>query len=472
MRDLSTMAAPDGAETSDALASRALRRLEQSFQSERIAGLRLATNVGLAACVAIGALLLLISPPPWLYGYEIGVGAFALVILAHYQVQRRLPTKAWVSYLFVALSLIVIALSMILPNLVFGSPWTTQMFLRNNTGIYFFVMIAMVSLSYSPGLTLWAGAVSVICWAAIVLVMGDLWSDTALIEITAEMSLAEMLEVVLDPRYVSLDNHLQDVVVIMVVTTIMATSVARSRRLAWREALAERARGNLARYFPPQIVDRLSQSDEPLANVRAQEVAVLFADIVGFSSLAERQSPEQVIGLLRDFHRRLEQAVFANGGTLDKFLGDGVMATFGTPEPGLQDAVNALAAAQAMHASIERWNEARARSALPAIRLSVGLHFGSVVLGDIGSQRRLEFAVLGDAVNLASRLEGLTRSLDARTVASDELIESARRQAGPEQRPLIEAFRRAAPQEVRGRHDRVAVWVAGVATRPEPTRDA
>ena len=461
MTDLTSGAARDALARADTLAKRARRRLARAFHNERIAGLRLATTAGLGASLAIAAFLPLISPPPWLYGYELGVGVFALVILAYYWTQRRVPQKNWVSYLFVALGLIVVALVMVMPILVIGSPWPDQMFLRNNTGIYFFVMIAMVSLTYSPGLTLWAGAVSVLCWGVIVFVMGRLWSDETLTEVNLDMSVEEMKAIILDPLYVSLDVHLQDVVIILVVTAIMAASVARSRRLVWREALAERERGNLARYFPPQIVDRLSQSDEPLTSVRAQNVAILFADIVGFTSLAAQQTPEQVIALLRDFHARLEQAVFTNNGTLDKFLGDGVMATFGTPEAGPQDAVNAIAAARAMHEAIDRWNKERETDGATPIRLSIGLHFGSVVLGDIGSERRLEFAVLGDAVNITSRLEGLTRPLDARTVASDALIEAARTQSGTSESALLQDFHQAPPQSIRGRQEKMGVWTTG-----------
>ncbi len=135
----------------------------------------------------------------------------------------------------------------------------------------------------------------------------------------------------------------------------------------------------------------------------------MFADIVGFTKFAERQTADQVVSTLRGFHARMERAVFDNGGTLDKFLGDGLMATFGTPDPGPHDASNAVRCGHAMLAAIEDWNRERRASGAEPIALSVGLHCGTVVLGDIGSERRLEFAVLGDVVNVASRLEALTR---------------------------------------------------------------
>ena len=450
----------DDLEDFDDLGERAAARLKGTFRSERMAGLRLATVAGIGALAAVAVLLLVLSPPPWLYGYLLGVALLATIMLAHYWTQRAAPDRVWISYLFVGLMLLVLTFTGFVPDLVLGSPWPIQMFLRSNPAVYYFVLIALVSLNYSPGLMLWAGFVSVIAWAATVTTFAYLPDAINSDHVDMTMPPEEILRIVLDPKYVALDLHLQDLVIMLVVTAILAASVARARRLVLREALVERERGNLARYFPPQIVDRLSQSDDPLSTVREQEVAVLFADIVGFTELAEPEEPEQVIALLRSFHRRLEQAVFSNGGTLDKFLGDGLMATFGTPHSGDRDALNALAAAHDMHRAIGAWNRERETRGHAIVRLSLGLHYGPVVLGDIGSERRLEFAVLGDAVNVASRLESLTRELACGTVISDALACQARRDSPEEAEALLAAFRPSAPQSLRGRAGQVAVWIA------------
>jgi adenylate cyclase len=192
--------------------------------------------------------------------------------------------------------------------------------------------------------------------------------------------------------------------------------------------------------------------------VRAQPVAVLFADIAGFTRVAEREAPERVIALLRGLYTRLEAAVFEHHGTLDKYLGDGIMATFGTPEAGPDDAGNALAAARAMLASIDAWNQGRAAQGEPPVRLSIGIHYGNVVLGDVGSARRLEFAVIGDVVNVASRLEGVSRRLATRLVVSDALVEAVRA-AGGRPATALAGLERAAPETLRGRDAPVALWV-------------
>jgi len=173
---------------------------------------------------------------------------------------------------------------------------------------------------------------------------------------------------------------------------------------------------------------------------------------------ALRHEPQTVVATLRAFHGKLERAVFDHGGTLDKFLGDGVMATFGTPTVGPHDARNALAAALTTCATIASWNGERTTRGEPPIRVSIGIHYGPVVLGDIGSERRMEFAVLGDVVNVAQRLEGLTRRLDCQIVVSDDVVQALRAQSPREADALLAGFGAAPAQDLRGRARPVAVW--------------
>jgi adenylate cyclase len=133
------------------------------------------------------------------------------------------------------------------------------------------------------------------------------------------------------------------------------------------------------------------------------------------------------------------------------------MATFGTPHPGPRDAANALAAARAMLTRIAGWNEERAGAGAPPIRLSVGIHYGEVVLGNIGTERRLEFAVIGDVVNVACRLETLTRILHTQLVVSDALLAAVRNEDCNGADATV-GLRRASPRMLRGRDAPVEVW--------------
>jgi adenylate cyclase len=275
----------------------------------------------------------------------------------------------------------------------------------------------------------------------------------------APMSSEERVTAYLDPWFVDLIAQAHNILLLLIVSATLALVVSRSRRLVFRQAIVERERANLARYFSPTMIDELAETDIPLGETRRQNVAVLFADMVGFTSLASQRTPEQVIALLRDFQGRMEGCAFAHRGTVDKYIGDAVMVTFGTPYPSADDARRALACGRAMLDAIAEWNRQRIADDEPPIRIGIGIHYGPAVLGDIGSKRRLEFAVVGDTVNVASRIEGLTRMLDVDLLVSDAFMERARDE-GADTSALVDL----GLQSLRGREEPVRVWGYG-ATR-------
>ena len=191
---------------------------------------------------------------------------------------------------------------------------------------------------------------------------------------------------------------------------------------------------------------------------RERQLAVLFADIVGFTRYAEDRPPTEVLALVRSVHAHIERAVVEHGGRVEKCLGDGVMATFGVAHGGPADAADALAAARSMLAAIDRWNRHRAADGLDTIRLSVGLHRGAVALGWVGSGTGAERVAIGDAVNVAHRLEKLTRDLACRVVVSDDVVAAVRQRANGGASALLEDLRPAPLQSLRGRRRPVAVW--------------
>jgi adenylate cyclase len=144
---------------------------------------------------------------------------------------------------------------------------------------------------------------------------------------------AALLARCLDPRFFDLDALAVVVFATRLVSFILGLAVGRSRQSGYGQAAA-RARTNLARYVGPRLADTLVASDAPMGAVRRQDVAVLFIDVRGFTALAERRSPEEIVGRLRAFHGRLAAVVSARGGPLDEFVADGLTATFGTPLPG------------------------------------------------------------------------------------------------------------------------------------------
>ncbi|MEL7430382.1 MAG: adenylate/guanylate cyclase domain-containing protein, partial [Pseudomonadota bacterium] len=173
----------------------------------------------------------------------------------------------------------------------------------------------------------------------------------------------------------------------------------------------------------------------------------------------ERNTPENVMDLLRQYHALVEKTIFENSGTLEKYMGDGVMATFGRPETTAGDAANALRCATQIIKANEDFNEKRLSEGKEAVRISIGIHYGAVILGDIGPERRLEFAVVGDTVNVAARLEAESRPLKVRCVVSDDVMQHLDKDC-IDLDVLTGAFRSHGDLKLRGRNKPISVWVS------------
>ncbi|MBR0822826.1 adenylate/guanylate cyclase domain-containing protein [Bradyrhizobium liaoningense] len=237
--------------------------------------------------------------------------------------------------------------------------------------------------------------------------------------------------------------------------TITVVLVIRNRSANERLADVKRERTNLARFFSPKIVEQLVQIDVPLSVARRQKAAVLFADVVGFTTHASGKPPDEIIGLLRDLLGLLSEAVFLCEGSIDKFLGDGLMAVFGPPIPGRQDATNAALCALQIRERLGRWNEQHANDPDKAIRIAVGIHCGEVIQGDVGTDKRLEFTVVGDTVNIASRVESYCRVLDATVLVTGEFMKSLLAEGSFD---VAEAFTSEGKHLLRGRKEPIQLY--------------
>lgn len=183
----------------------------------------------------------------------------------------------------------------------------------------------------------------------------------------------------------------------------------------------EKRRRNLARFFSPGVLAELQTRGTSL-NLSRRRAAVMFVDLRSFTSLSETIPPEDVAELLVDYRQLVTQAVFAFNGTVDKFIGDGVMAVFGQPHTAPDDTARALQCALHLKTSLAHWKESRLQEGKPALDAGIGLHVGSVLGGVLQSGSHDEFTVIGDAVNVAERLERLSTGLNATIVVSEAVI--------------------------------------------------
>ena len=430
---------------------------EAALRESKREGLLLAVRARWVALALIAATLPIINPNRDVIYYIVMLGVFAAIGWA--QLKVGAAGRSWRELFLMFCDLALMTFIAVVPNPWSTAHWPIAMQFHLDNFIYFFVLLATATLAYS-----WRTVIAMGIWTSVLWVIGIGW---AYLQPPTHAELAERIRAavspdlrmfsIIDPTAINVGGRVQEIIVFLIVAFTLAVAVRRSNRLLISHAGIERERTNLARYFSPNVVTELSGNDEPLKQVRTQDVAVLFADIVGFTRYAEGRSPTEVIGTLREFHERMERCVFQHQGTLDKYLGDGLMATFGTPFAGERDAGNALLCAQAMIGAIDELNRDRNSRAEPSIQLSVGLHYGQVVLGDIGLNR-LEFAVIGNTVNVASRLESLTREFRCSLVASNDLVQRARAETtGPNIAPMHLLERPA--WTVRGLEQPVDIWI-------------
>jgi adenylate cyclase len=437
-----------------------VRQETQKFAEAAIAnskreGLLLAVRARWIA-LAVTAVTIPIINPHWDVLYYVAmIIPFAVIGWAQRKVGKAGRSGPELFLMFCDLALMTFLV--VVPN-PFTADWPLGMQFRFNTFSYFYIFLATATLAYS-----WRTVIAMGFWTAGLWAIGVAWiyfqpeTHAALIErVRAAIGHDHRMFDILNPAEVGIGARFQEVIVFLIVALTLALAVRRANALLISHAGIERERTNLARYFSPNVVEQLSQNDEPLKQVRTQNVGVLFADIVGFTAYSDGRSPIEVIGTLRQFHERMEREVFRHDGTLDKYLGDGLMATFGTPFAGEADAGNALRCAHAMIETIDELNRERKVRNEPPIQLSIGLHYGQVVLGDIGLNR-LEFAVIGTAVNAASRLEALTREYGCAMVASDELVQRARAESGSSSADFALLVEQP-PRSIRGLEQPVGIW--------------
>jgi class 3 adenylate cyclase len=198
--------------------------------------------------------------------------------------------------------------------------------------------------------------------------------------------------------------------------------VQRTRVVVWRGAQAavdaERARQRLGVYVSTEFAEASLAEAELRPGGDRRTVAVLFSDLRGFTRYGERLPPEQLVRELNAYLDAMFREIRAEGGVVDKYIGDAIMVVFGIPVAGADDAARALRAAAGMQRALVAHNAARARDGLPPLRQGIGVHYGDVVAGNIGTLERLQYTVIGDVVNLASRLETATKELGVDVLVS------------------------------------------------------
>ena len=239
-------------------------------------------------------------------------------------------------------------------------------------------------------------------------------------------------------------------------------------------------RDTFGKIVTPQIRDYLLTKNVALGG-ETLDITVMFCDIRGFTTLSENMPPEKIVSLLNEYFTGLETCVVRHGGVINKYIGDAIMVLFGAPIPSATHALDACLAALDMREALSRMNKSWTERGLPEIRFGIGIHSGSVLAGNIGAANRMEYTVIGDTVNTASRIEGLCKTCQKDLLISEsaarkimESPKSARSDASPkgvvaqneklsqaqEAAAALPPLQFVADAEIRGRKEKVKVYTA------------
>ncbi len=353
-------------------------------------------------------------PVPWVLGLYFLFTGLRLV-LAH-----RISLPGWFLVLSIAIDM----------GLLFGLIWSFHLqyeqpasfYLKAPTLLYVFIFIALRALRFEARFVLTAGLVASAGWLALVVYV-------VTIDPTDTMITRNYVEYLTD-NAVLLGAEFDKILSILVVTAILAVAIRRGRLLLVRSVAEGLAARELSRFFAPEVARRIAAADRPIGAGagEAHDAAILNLDLRGFTKLAETLPPDAVMETLGDYQARMLPAIQRHGGSVDKFLGDGIMATFGAAAPSATYAADALRAMDALMEEADRWTAERASAGRPAPAVNGALSTGRVVFGAVGDSSRLEYTVIGAAVNLAAKLEKHNKRLGVRALATASAYDLARAQ--------------------------------------------
>lgn len=280
-------------------------------------------------------------------------------------------------------------------------------YLKSPTLLYVFIFIALRALRFEARYVVAAGVVAALGWSALA---------AYAVQATGTEMVTRDYVYYMTHNAILIGAELDKIISILLVTAIIAAAIGRARSLLVRSVTEGQAARDLSRFFSPEIADQITASEEAVSAGagQARDAAILFCDIRGFTGFSNTHQPTEVIAMLADYQRQIVPILQKHGGTIDKFMGDGIMVTFGAALPTDTYAADALRAVdELMHAAAD-WNDRRIARGEPELRVGAAVASGRLIFGAVGDDSRLEYTVIGDAVNLAAKLEKATKDQKVR----------------------------------------------------------
>ncbi|WP_208539201.1 adenylate/guanylate cyclase domain-containing protein [Algihabitans albus] len=392
---------------------------QQEDRSERLIGW-----IQLAIVVTFGLLYLVtpttsgpdapFRPVPYILGTYL---ALTLIRIA-WSYRARLPD--W-SLAFSALFDIGLLMLLIWSfHLQYDQP--PSFYLKAPTLLYVFIFIGLRALRFDPRFVLITGVMAAVGWGGMIVIV--------VASEGGEMMITRDYVEYMTANAILLGAEFDKIISILMVTLILSVALGRGRELLVRSVAEGIAAKELSRFFAPEVAQHIKGAKKTISAGEGQlrEAAVVFLDLRGFTSLVEQEAPAGVMALLSDYQARIIPILQRHGGSIDKFLGDGIMASFGAAEPSATYAADALGALQDVLAEAEVWQAERAAAGRPAPRVNGAVTTGTVLFGAVGDESRLEITVIGDPVNLSAKLEKHNKISGTRALATTEAFARAQAQ--------------------------------------------
>jgi adenylate cyclase len=348
-------------------------------------------------------------PVPWI------LSAYAAVTLARLVLAHRGWLKSGLLGIAVALDMALLMLLIWSFHLQYMQP--PAFYLKVPTLFTAFIFIALGTLRFKARYVVVAGGVAALGWAVL----------TGYAVRAGDVPLTHDFAAYITSDSILIGAEVEKILAIVLVTAVLAVAIARERRLLVRAVADSAAWRDLSRFFAPEIAARIRGAERPLTagTGEVREAAILMVDIRGFTRLSTVLQPDALIALLAEYQARLVPVIVNCGGSIDKFLGDGIMATFGCTRPSKLYAAEALEAVDLLVAEIDRWTAERQSAGQPPLRVNCAVTTGRVVFGAVGDASRLEYTVIGDPVNLAAKVEKQNKVEATRALCPVETYELA-----------------------------------------------
>lgn len=398
-------------------------RVQREFEREQYRSELLVTAVQLVIAATL-AVLYAGTPPGFSPDAPVEAAPLGLILFAELALLRLYfamtgQLRRWMLGLTVVAEMAVLMFVIWAVHLQYEQP--AQFSLKSTQFVYVFILIALRALRFEPVWVVLSGLTAAAGWLVL---LAYALAHAPHNPVTWDYVTA------LRTTQIHYGGEFDKLLAIIVVTAVLALALGRARSLLARAVSGRQAVADLSLFFDDSVARRITQSEAGVmvGQGELRPAAILFLDLRGFTEASARLTPGELIALLGEYQGLLVPIIRDHGGSIDKFMGDGILASFGAVTPDPRHAARALEAVDAIMAAADAWRAGRRQAGRPAPDVGAGLAAGDVVFGIIGEGSRLEYTVIGEAVNLAAKLEKHNKAEGTRGLTTRAAWELARAQ--------------------------------------------